>query len=92
MLRLDIMEQLYAPAMQCEYNYPPVFFDIDTTNRITQIETDLKPYAEAQKAAWIMNGNTEAEWDGYIQHLEQLGLQELMDLKQSGLDSYFANM
>ena len=39
-----------------------------------------------------MNGNTEAECDGYIQHLEQLGLQELMDLKQSGLDSYFANM
>lgn len=92
MLRLDIMEQLYAPAMQCDYNYPPVFFDIDTTNRITQIETDLKPYAEAQKATWIMNGNTAAEWDAYLAHLQQLNLQELLDLKQAGLDSYFANM
>ena len=61
-------------------------------NRITQIETDLKPYAEAQKASWIMNGNVEAEWDAYIEHLNQLNLQELLDLKQAGLDTYFANM
>lgn len=92
MLRLNVMKDLYAPYMQCEYNYPPVFFDIDTTNRITQIETDLKPYAEAQKASWIMNGNVEAEWDAYIEHLNQLNLQELLDLKQAGLDTYFANM
>lgn len=92
MLRLDIMKELYAPYMQCDYNYPPVFFDIETTNRITQIETDLKPYAESQKAAWIMNGNVEAEWADYIDHLNQLNLQELLQLKQEGLDSYFANM
>ena len=91
-LRLDIMKELYAPAMQCDYNYPPIFFDIDTTNRITQIETDLKPYAEAQKATWIMNGNVEAEWDAYIDKLNQLNLQELLDLKQTGLDNYFNNM
>lgn len=91
-LRLDIMKELYAPAMQCDYNYPPIFFDIDTTNRITQIETDLKPYAEAQKATWIMNGNVEAEWDAYIDKLNQLNLQELLELKQAGLDNYFANM
>ncbi|MGM9538336.1 MAG: ABC transporter substrate-binding protein [Candidatus Onthomonas sp.] len=92
MLRLDIMKELYAPYMQCDYNYPPIFFDIDTTNRITQIETDLKPFAESQKAAWIMNGNVEAEWADYIEHLNQLNLQELLQLKQEGLDSYFANM
>lgn len=92
MLRLNIMKDLYAPYMQCDYNYPPVFNDIDTTNRITQIETDLKPYAEAQKAAWIMNGNVEAEWDAYIEHLNQLNLQELLQLKQTGLDTYFANI
>jgi len=39
-----------------------------------------------------MNGNVEAEWDAYIEHLNQLNLQELLELKQAGLDTYFANM
>ena len=79
-------------AMESEYNYPPIFFDIDTTDRITQIETDLKPYAESQKAAWIMNGGAAEEWDAYIAKLDQMNLQELLQLKQTGLDNYFASM
>ena len=90
--RMDIMKDMYAPNMQCEYNYPPIFFDSETTNRITQIETDLKPFAETQKASWIMNGNVAAEWDDYISQLKALNLDELLQLKQDGLDKYFANM
>ena len=90
--RLDIMKDLYAPYMQMDYNYPPVFNDIDTTTRITQIETDLKPFAESKKAAWIMEGNVEAEWDGYVDQLKAYGLEELLSLKQTALDNYFANM
>ena len=78
--------------MECDYNYPPIFFDIDTTDRITQIETDLKPYAESQKAAWSMNGGVAEEWDAYITKLSEMNLQELLQLKQTGLDNYFASM
>lgn len=91
-LRLDVISQLYAPAMESNYNYPPIFFDIDTTDRITQIETDLKPYAESQKAAWIMNGGAAEEWDSYVAKLNEMNLQELLQLKQTGLDNYFASM
>ncbi len=87
-----MIAQLYAPAMECDYNYPPIFFDIDTTDRITQIETDLKPYAESQKAAWSMNGGVAEEWDAYITKLSEMNLQELLQLKQTGLDNYFASM
>ena len=90
--RLDDMKNLYAPYMQMDYNFPPVFLDSATTERITQIEADLKPFAESQKAAWIMNGNVTAEWDGYISNLKAYGLDELLGLKQAALDSYFANM
>jgi putative aldouronate transport system substrate-binding protein len=90
--RLDDMKNLYAPYMQMDYNFPPVFLDSATTERITQIEADLKPFAESQKAAWIMNGNVAAEWDGYISNLKAYGLDELLGLKQAALDSYFANM
>ena len=90
-LRLDTIQQLYSPCMQSDYDYPPIFFDIDTTDRITQIETDLKPYAESQKATWIMNGGAEEGWDDYIAKLNEMNLQELLQLKQTGLDNYFAS-
>ena len=91
-LRLDVIQSEFAPAMESDYDYPPIFFDIDTTDRITQIETDLKPYAESQKATWIMNGGAESEWDAYIAKLNEMNLQELLQLKQTGLDNYFASM
>lgn len=89
---MNIVKDIYAPAMQCDYNYPPVFPDMDAQNRITQLETDLKPYAERKKSEWIMNGGVEAEWDAYIQELQKMGLDELLSLKQQWLDSYFDNM
>lgn len=89
---MDIVKDVYAPAMQCDYNYPPVFPDMDTQTRIIQLETDLKPYAERKKSEWIMNGGIEGEWDEYIQKLHEMGLAELISLKQQGLDSYFDNM
>ena len=91
-LRLDTISELYSSAMANDYDYPPIFFDIDTMDRITQIETDLKPYAESQKASWIMNGGAEQEWDAYITKLNEMNLQELLQLKQTGLDNYFASM
>lgn len=91
-MRMDIMENLYAPAMSCNNNYPPIFFDIETTDRITQIETDLKPFAESQKADWIMNGGAAAGWSAYIEQLNQKNLQELLQLKQTGLDNYLAQV
>lgn len=91
-LRLEGIAQLFAPAMESDYNYPPIFFDMDTTDRITQIETDLKPYAESQKASWIMNGGAAEEWDDCIARLNEMNLPELLQLKQTGLDAYFASM
>ena len=91
-LRLEGIAQLFAPAMESDYNYPPIFFDMDTTDRITQIETDLKPYAESQKVSWIMNGSTAEEWDDCIARLNEMNLPELLQLKQTGLDAYFASM
>ena len=92
MARLDVMSELYAPAMQMSYNYPQIFMDMDAIDRINQIETDLKPFAETQKATWIMNGGAVAGWDTYYTDLKAKGLDELLSLKQAGLDSYFANM
>ena len=39
-----------------------------------------------------MNGGAESEWDAYIAKLNEMNLQELLQLKQTGLDNYFASM
>ena len=38
----------------------------DDTNRVSQLDTDIKKYAEQKKADWILNGGIE-EWDEYLQ-------------------------
>jgi len=89
---MDIVKDIYAPYMKMDFNYPPIFLDMDTQKRIIEIETDLKPYAEMKKSDWIMNGGIDEQWDGYRKELEAKNLSELLSLKQKGLDDYFANM
>lgn len=89
---MDIVQDTYAPYMQMDYNYPPVFMNIDDQTRITQIETDLKPFVNSKRSEWIMNGNVSDEWDNYIDELEGKGITEYVELKQKGLDEYFANI
>ncbi len=38
-----------------------------------------------------MNGGAEEGWGDYIAKLNEMNLQELLQLKQTGLDNYFAS-
>lgn len=86
--RLKVVTDTYVPDMTAKNIYPPVFMDMDTTNRITQIETDLVSYAEGKKAEWLMNGGADDQWNEYLDKMNSLGLTELLQLKQQGYDSY----
>lgn len=89
--RLKVIQNTYVPDMKAKNIYPPVFLDMDTTNRITQIETDLVSYAEGKKAEWLMKGGADAQWNEYMSKMNSLGLSELLQLKQKGYDSYTQN-
>ena len=86
--RLDHMHETYLKDMHSQYVYPNVFMSIDDTNRVSQLDTDIKKYAEQKKADWILNGGVEEEWDAYLKKMKQYGLDEYLEIKQKYFDSY----
>ena len=55
---------------------------------MSQLDTDIKKYAEQKKADWILNGGIEEEWDSYLQKMEDYGLSEYLAIKQKYFDQY----
>ena len=57
--------------------------------RISEIETDLKVYAEQIKAGIVKDGITDEEWNAYLKKMDEMGLSELLELKQKGFDQFY---
>ena len=51
--------------------------------------TDIKNYLTEMNAAFITGQmDIEAEWDGYVKHLYDIGLQDVIDVYQAALDRF----
>ncbi|MNH91750.1 hypothetical protein D3C73_443180 [compost metagenome] len=81
------LEKYYEPDMEKE-NYPNIFFTPEELDTINRIEPDLIKFVNTQRAKFLVNGNVDQEWDSYVQQVKAMGLDELMDLYQKGLDRY----
>lgn len=86
--RLDNMHATYLEDMNSRYVFPNVFMSLEDTNRVSQLDTDIKRYAEQMKASWILNGGIEEEWDEYLERMESYGLSEYLQIKQKYFDAY----
>ncbi|MDH6371558.1 putative aldouronate transport system substrate-binding protein [Paenibacillus sp. PastF-3] len=84
--RMDIIKNIMAPKMKAENVMPSVFHSIQELDRLTTIETDLFAYVLRMRTEWYQNGKVEAQWDEYLKELDRLGLQEWLEIKQSGYD------
>lgn len=90
--RLDNMHAAYLEDMNSKYVFPNVFMSIEDTNRVSQLDTDIRKYAEQMKASWILNGGIEKEWDEYLRKMEDYGLSEYLEIKQKYFDNYLASL
>jgi len=84
--RLKLMKKVMVPHMQADHIYPKVFFSIEELDRLSTIETDLFAYVQRKRTEWYQNGKVNEEWPAYLQELDRLGLQEWLQIKQSGYD------
>lgn len=86
------MEQdaVYAPYFPSEI-YPIVKFDLDTTEELTFLSTDIYKVVDEKMAAWVVGGNVEEEWDAYLAQLEGMGLGEMRAIYQAAYDAYYAD-
>ena len=88
-MRFDTVKNIYSPYISSDYNYPAAFMEQEDITRISEIETDLKTYAEQTKADIVKNGISDDEWNAYLKKLDDMGLQELLELKQKGVDMFY---
>lgn len=88
-LRLDMVSTVYSPYISSNFNYPAAFMEQKDITRISEIETDLKKYAEQVKAEIVKDGITDEAWTAYLEKMDQMGLKELLELKQKGFDMFY---
>lgn len=89
--RVKDLEEYYDPFMEKE-NYPSIFFNPEELDRINKIEPELIKYANTQRGKFIVDGGVDEQWDSYVKTLEKMGLNELMEIYQTGLDRYNASL
>lgn len=85
--RLEILDEYYRPHMVSE-NYPSIFFSPEELEVINTIEPEIKTFVKQKEAQWLVDGGIEEEWDDYVQQLKDMGLDQLMEVYQKGLDRY----
>ncbi|MGG4128824.1 ABC transporter substrate-binding protein [Paenibacillus illinoisensis] len=89
--RVEDLEKYYDPYME-EENYPSIFFEPEELDKINRIEPELIKYVNTQRGKFIVDGGVNEQWDSYLKNLEKMGLNELMEIYQNGLDRYNANL
>ena len=77
--------------MNNDYVYPNVFMSSEDTEQVSNLQyASADSSMNTQKANWIMNGTTDAEWNEYLSKLEDYGLSDYLGIMQKYLDAYYA--
>ena len=68
----------------------PVFYTLDESKEMAQLQTDMRQYIERKASEWIMNGKINTEWDSYLTELDKVGQKRWLEIKQAAYDRYMA--
>lgn len=88
--RLDWIEQIYTPDMNNDYVYPNVFMNPKDTERLSNLQADIKSLTNATRSEWVMNGFTDAQYADFLKQLDAYGLPEYLSIFQKYLDAFYA--
>ena len=89
----DALNAQYADNPDLLHAWPgTIKFTDDEINERTALNVDINSYVEAQWAHWITEGGVEEEWDDYLQQLDAMGLQRLIEIDQGAYDGYVEMM
>jgi putative aldouronate transport system substrate-binding protein len=53
--------------------------------------TDIDNYVKQKEAEWIVKGNIDADWDGFIKKMKELKIDDIQKIHQEALDTYNKN-
>lgn len=58
----------------------------EETEELSTLETDIQDYTREQTVLWITEGGVEREWDRFIATVENMGLERMMEIRQTQYD------
>ena len=85
--RQDMCREFYEPH-RANDAYPPVMLSNEELQQIADAQTEINTYVGRQFATFIVEGNIDAEWDGYVAQLESMGLSKVVEVYQGAYDRY----
>lgn len=68
---------------------PPIFLSPEDAQRSSEIGADIGPYVKEMTSKWIVNGGVEDEWDGFIEQLKKMNVEEFLEISQNRYDELY---
>ena len=84
--RLKWIKDIYTPQMHHKYVYPNAFMSVDDTQKLSDLQADIKKYINNKRSGWILNGGIDHDWNGYMNALNKYGLSDYLKLLQKYYD------
>lgn len=73
--------------------FPQVTPSAEENEKLNQYNTDMNKLYNETLTAWIIgNADIDAEWDSFVEQMNAFGAQEVLAIKQSQSDQYFAKL
>jgi putative aldouronate transport system substrate-binding protein len=68
--------------------YPDVMFTNEENEERPTLTTDIDKYVESTRALWISEGGIEEGWDAYVEQLNAMGLEKLIEIYTNAYNRY----
>ena len=86
------LEKLNADKFYSEWfledsRMPYITYDNDTLSELSILQTDINEYVLQSLATFITEGVTDESWDAYVQQIQAMGLDRLMEIYTEGYNS-----
>lgn len=80
-----------AADINAEYatkTFPVVKYTEEQVSEMNMMTTDIYAYAESQYAHWVVDGGVDEEWDSYVEQLNAMGLERLVEIQKDAYAAY----
>lgn len=83
---LPVLKELDAYEPFLTEAIPDYWMTAENASRYAEISTSVRDYITQKKAEWIVGqSDIDAEWNGYIEQLNKMGVDEMVEMRRSAL-------
>ena len=77
----------FLPHVKDGMALPVFYLNAEKQEIVDAILPDLLTLSDQNWASWVMNGNIDAEWDAYVEQINKMGLEKILDIYQAEFDA-----